>query len=247
MRPLKKEVGVKEMSNTNTCERVDDLISFLYGELSELEARKFERHLHECSACKAEFTSFGEIRESIVEWRNESLGLAPLTPVPMAAALAPAQTAKSALAALREFFSLSPMWLKGATAFASILFCICAVLAIGYLKARQPVVASNDKVYSKEEFEARLADALRQRQNAAPAANVRTNDNVAVQTDNRRTAFKPNVISRRSENAGIVQSRNARRPFTKQERQELAADLGLLTSKDDDDLDSVIDSSRPTP
>jgi len=31
--------------------------------------------------------------------------------------------------------------MKGATAFASILFCVCAVLAVAYVKGRAPIVA----------------------------------------------------------------------------------------------------------
>src|SRR6266852_4089802 len=112
---------MKEMSNTNICERVDDLIGFLYSELSEMEARRFERHLRECAACEAEFTAFGQIRESMVEWRNESLGLAGAPVVASDPSLATAATrpeipAKSALGALREFFALSPLWMKSATA-----------------------------------------------------------------------------------------------------------------------------------
>jgi len=49
------------------------LLVFLYGELSEMDARRFERHLRECAACAAEFTAFGQIRESMMEWRDESV------------------------------------------------------------------------------------------------------------------------------------------------------------------------------
>jgi len=44
-----------------------------------------------------------------------------------------------------------------------------------------------------------------------------------------------------------VSTRNPRRPFTQQERQELASDLRLVSSKDDDDLDFTTDSNRPAP
>src|SRR5712691_1431855 len=112
------------------CDRADDLVAFLYGELGEKDAREFERHLHECARCETEFAAFGQIRKSIVSWRDESLGAAWLTGAVTDHSLAPAtipvsvQTRPSALAAIRAFFNLSPMWMKGAAAFASLLFCV---------------------------------------------------------------------------------------------------------------------------
>src|ERR1700682_5971169 len=110
MRDIKDEV----------CERADDLIAFLYGELGHGDARKFERHLHECARCETELASFSEIRESIVSWRDESLGAAWLPETVNNHSLAPTgirprtQIRPSAIAAIREFFNLSPLWLKGA-------------------------------------------------------------------------------------------------------------------------------------
>src|ERR1700687_5926999 len=143
------------------CGRADDLIAFLYGELDGEDARKFERHLHDCARCETELASFGEIRQSIVSWRDESLGAAWLPDPAKDRKLASnrlragAQVRPSALAAMREFFNLSPLWLKGAAAFASLLFCVCAVLAIGYLKDRHKniLAAPSDKIYSKEELD----------------------------------------------------------------------------------------------
>ena len=52
------------------------------------------------------------VRESITAWRDEALSGFVSQPVATKA------KRKSALAALRQFFDLSPLWLKGATAFA---------------------------------------------------------------------------------------------------------------------------------
>ena len=56
------------------CERGDDLISFLYQELDEREGRAFERHLADCASCSRELSSFSEIRNGVVAWRDQSLG-----------------------------------------------------------------------------------------------------------------------------------------------------------------------------
>jgi len=67
---------MNEMGNANSCERVDDLVGFLYGELSEMDARRFDTSLAAMCGVRSEFTAFGQIRESMMEWRDESVGLA---------------------------------------------------------------------------------------------------------------------------------------------------------------------------
>ena len=86
------------MKETPNCERASDLIAFLYNEADEREKRDFQLHLNECSTCREEVASFGVVRESIIEWRDEALAGFVSQPV---ATKAPR---KSALAALRQFF-----------------------------------------------------------------------------------------------------------------------------------------------
>src|SRR5262245_31151247 len=109
---------MRELVESNVCERANELVAFLYGELSQVEARKFERHMQECDACKTEYSSFGSIHQSIVAWRDQSLGVRP------ASLVVPAGKGASVWAAFREFFRLAPFWAKGATALATVLFCI---------------------------------------------------------------------------------------------------------------------------
>jgi hypothetical protein len=60
----------------------------------------------------------------MIAWRDEALNQIPerLTSPASTLGIATAGSRRSALVAIREFFVLSPMWLQGATAFASILF-----------------------------------------------------------------------------------------------------------------------------
>src|SRR5438046_2682868 len=129
--------------NDNQCEHAEELVSFLYGELEEKAQRTFQQHVRGCASCERELASFGRVRNSISEWRDLTLGaMEPNNGVVVRAR-------PSALAALRNFFYLSPLWLKGAAAFASVLFCVCAVLAIAYLKTPTPHLVANpaDKLY----------------------------------------------------------------------------------------------------
>ena len=164
--------------NAPKCEQEGELIAFLYGELNDVEARTFQSHLHECDVCIADLAAFKGVRESVVAWRDESLGglISPagsnLSPVTTAVLGKP-----SALAALREFFNLSPLWMKGAVAFASVLFCLFAGLAIARLRDTPPaVIVTNpeSKVYSEQQLNAlvdrRVQDELQRIKNSSQPA-----------------------------------------------------------------------------
>src|SRR5215510_1094525 len=115
---------MNERNNSPDCERAPDLMAFLYDETSQEEARDFQLHLQECSSCRTEVASFGVVRKSITDWRDEALyGFvsSPILTTP---------SSKSALAALRQFFDLSPLWLKGATALAAVSFCVLVGLTV---------------------------------------------------------------------------------------------------------------------
>jgi hypothetical protein len=230
---------MKDMNN-EVCERSEDLIAFLYGELDAADVHRFERHLLECARCETELSSFGQIRQSIVSWRDESLGvawtdLAVNNSLPRANS---ATTKPSALAAIRGFFTLSPVWMKGATAFASLLFCVCVVLAIIYLKNRQAsiVQVQSNKIYSQQELEARLAQEKQKvlESQQKPLKEIRNETALVQPAPPRKADHQAKPLAK----AGYAANRrDPRKPLTRQERQELAADLGLSSSYDDDDLD----------
>ena len=107
-------------------------------------------------SCKSELGSLQGVRNSVIAWRNESLAGVSL-PVSSPAYTHREATKPSAFAALREFFNLSPLWLKGAVAFASILFVVFAGLAIARLRATPaPVVVaeSNNSAASEKQLNA---------------------------------------------------------------------------------------------
>src|SRR6266513_5087772 len=144
---------MRTMNDRPVCHRSEDLVTYLYNEASAAEAQDFASHVETCEACRAEFAVFSQVHESILLWRNEALGSA-FSPAPQAAPVLAEATTDSrqvvrherklpALAALREFFSVSPLWLRGATAFAALLLCVLAVLAISRLSQTPPQVVND--------------------------------------------------------------------------------------------------------
>ena len=222
------------------CRREDDLIGFLYGELNEIEAISYKRHLQECSACNTELAAFGAVRESVVAWRNESLGRIGLpTQLADSSSTAAARAKPSAVAALREFFNLSPLWMKGAVAFAAILFCVLAGLALARLRNKPPspvvvtpVANTNSSQELNAQVEKRVQEELKRIKNS--------NEEFARSPVNARDSSQKTPGKRIANRSSEVALSPSRRPLSKTEREQLAADLRLV-SANDSDLDLLDD------
>lgn len=203
-----------------TCERGPDLIAFLYHELDERETASFRQHLRECSQCRDEAASFGVVRESITAWRDEAL--AGFVSTPMTTPVTAPR--KSAIAALRQFFDLSPLWLKGATAFATVALCALAGFAVLKLRTNNvPPVANTEAKYTEQDLNRRVQEAL--------AKQAETNKPAETQTATVVEQAKPKISK-----APATQLAKSRRPLSRAEREQLAADLRLLSAPDDGGL-----------
>jgi len=225
------------------CGRESDLIAFLYGELNDDEARTFRQHMHGCAACSSELSAFNNVRESVVAWRNESLSGVTSPAVVTHPAVSASERRPSALAALRAFFNLSPLWMKGAIAFTSVLFCLFTVLAIARWRetSRAPVTGNqNNKLYTEQQLnslvEHRVQEEIQrikqdQQQAANPSLTAKDNSQKGVDT---------NVLTRGNEGAKAANG-SARRPLSRVEREQLAADLRLISSKSDSELELLDD------
>lgn len=217
------------------CGRENDLISFLYGELNEVESIAFQRHLKGCAACNTELAGFGEVRESVVAWRNESLGSVAF-PAQVTTPIETPRATPSAVAALREFFNLSPLWMKGAVAFAAIMFCVFAGLALARLRESPPApvaLAPASATHSQQELKALVdqrvqEELIRIRNSEVPAP--------APLTANAQKNPAKRFANRNAQVALSAYSQKARRPLSKTEREQLANDLRLVSGRNDGDL-----------
>src|SRR5688572_29468573 len=219
---------MKETDISSACERAEQLVSVLYGEASERETRDFELHLKQCAGCRAEFSAFGQLRRSIGEWHDEALtgfvSSQSAMPVPL--------VKKSALVALRQFFDLSPLWLKGAVGVAAVVLCVLAALALLRPRPEVPQVATvdADAVYTQADVDRAVQQAL------------------AKQEEQRLVAPKPMVVESASDKTSVAKrgrQTEAQRPFSRAEREQLAADLRLLSGDDDLDLELPGDQNNP--
>ena len=211
------------MNETQHCERAPNLIAFLYGETDEHETRDFQLHLEQCSVCREEVASFGVVRESISAWRDEALAGFVSTP------LAAQPQRKSAVAALRQFFDLSPLWLKGATAFAAVTFCVLVGLVL-FRSDNDHVVTTNPNpgaVYTEQDVGRIVQEALAKQEDVRPPSTETPPQlEIAVRSSKpKRKSSRPSTQFARS-----------RRPLSRAEREQLAAELRLLATGDDTTL-----------
>ncbi|HEX3184842.1 MAG TPA: zf-HC2 domain-containing protein [Pyrinomonadaceae bacterium] len=207
---------MSDTTNSPVCERSSDLMAFLYNEMNASELRQFESHLRECRNCREEAASFGMVRESISTWRDEVLtGFVPSTATP---------ARKSALAAFRQFFDLSPLWLQSA---AVVLTC-CVIFGsfVFFYKRDNTFPPRTDARYTEQDVK-QLVDEALAKQKAASVAVDNTQQTLA--------AVDPLPSKRQAKQPTKDTARN-RRPLSRAEREQLAADLRLLPTDDDLDL-----------
>jgi hypothetical protein len=241
------------MRNTNerpVCHRAEDLVTYLYGEANEAESRDFADHLQQCDACRLEFAVFHQVHDSILAWRNEALGSA-FSPVAVSvestvdsAQFVQPERKLPALAALREFFSVSPLWLRAATGFAALLLCVLAVLTISRSWNRPVQVANKEPVkFADPDREPRYSQqdvdkAVKKRLDEIAHFN---NQQTSPKDNDASTAKNPADNANRNQVAvNRVQPKTSRpRGLSRQEREQLAADLRLIP-RDEDELPFVL-------
>ena len=222
---------MNETIGISKCGRGDDLVSFLYGEINERETREFEKHLEGCRVCRSELVSFGQVRESISMWKEEALST---SAPPRVQFLVPE---KSAFVAIRQFLDLSPLWLKGVVGFAVVALCVMAVLILLPVgKKPDSITTSNlNGRYSEEELNQAVANALKEQAQSLAAASEQ-NRNLAEPSPN-VTVPKKQMVKRSNP---ATQWAMKPKPLSRSEREQLATDLRLITTKDDD-LNLLVD------
>ena len=214
------------------CHRAEDLVTYLYGEATIEEARDFDVHMQQCDACRAEFNVFNQVHESIVTWRNEALGpiASPVRAREDISDVAPEIVKPGrrlpAIAALREFFNVSPIWLRGATAFAGLLLVVLLVFAVSKLR-QQPVQVANSNMTPtstgeiEKEIQRRVDAEIAKRPAGRPQTGVVTTAGTANNWPSQI------VVNRRPK---VQQTAK----LTRAERVQLAADLGLIQGREDE-------------
>ncbi len=147
-------IPTNDATRARGCDRAEDLVAYLYGEATPEEGASFTRHLHACAVCRDELAAFNGVRELVGAERAAALGAAPTLDVDEL--MAPAVTGikqddaaheaaaapplpsrgRSAVAAFREFFALSPLWLRAGAVACVALVCALSALTLARAEVR---------------------------------------------------------------------------------------------------------------
>ena len=227
---------MQDINQRPICHRAEDLVTYMYGEATAEEARDFALHLQQCDACRAEFTLFNQVHESIVAWRNEALGSVAEREVSATAArpviagndFVQHHRKLSGWAALCEFFSVSPLWLRGATAFAGLLLCALMLFAVSRVWQRPERIGSNGNqlTMTQQEFERAVQKEVDSR--LAEIARNQNQHQVAPVAPTPGDTSPVEVATNRS------RRKTQRAKLTREESEQLAADLGLIPGREED-------------
>jgi anti-sigma factor RsiW len=247
---MKETWDNKIAASTANCARAEDLVAYLYGEATPTGARDFEKHTEQCASCRAELKAFGNVREAITEWRQAALGPLLSLAFESKAALITEQKKEtasrrlSAFAAIREFFALSPMWMRAATAVVAIIFCALAAIAIAYFTQQPKTVVVEKKTgYSEDELNERVAKAIK-----------KLNDNKDVENpapspqEINIAQHQPKPATQPARNIPQVAVNKVRHPITPRKATEPSTELvraddylPFTASKDEEKLPSLSD------
>jgi hypothetical protein len=131
--------------------------------------------------------------------------------------------------------------MKGAVAFAAILFCVFAGLALARLReaapaavAATPGATNTSTAELKALIDQRVQEELDRIKNSEATASAPTTANA------KKPPVKP-FANRNTQVALSAASQKARRPLSKTEREQLANDLRLVSAKSDSELDLLDD------
>ncbi|HEV7844154.1 MAG TPA: zf-HC2 domain-containing protein [Pyrinomonadaceae bacterium] len=245
----------ENLKQSVSCARAEDLVTYLYGEASKSEAVEFERHIERCDSCRNELAAFSRVREDVIEWRNQSLpsfesshAVAPVL------SEAPVATRKrSALAAFREFFTLSPIWMRAATAMAVIVVCALLVFTVAHFSETPgtvvKVVPTGPTQAEVSEMVKKQAEELRRKEQQEAAVIVPEQRSAEVLKGNGAAPPVKTKRSAGSQSSAVAKKQNQDTPDKVKSSQEVRQQLAELVQRQKEDdglprLSDLIDDSN---
>ena len=248
------EITITGNDSQPVCVRAEDMVAYLYDEADTTAAQSFEAHAQDCASCRTELAQFRQVRVSIGEWRQQALGslattaLATNAPANLEPVRVVPERKPSALAAIREFFSLSPMWMRAATAALGVVFCALIILTIAHYNEQPKTVIVKEFVPVKPTQEELVIIAKEQSKDKNQIEVTAPKDNSSIEAvsaagpqKNYRAVPKDKRILRQE---GTNRPNLASTPKVKispQESREIEHDLRLASYDEDEDLPRLSD------
>src|SRR5215216_1971805 len=153
-----------DKNNTPNCNMHEALVSYLYNEATGEQSRLVESHMKACAACKQEFEAFERMRGMLQQWQLDDM---PITRI----VAEPESQRRSAIAALKELLSLTPLWAKALGAVAMAVM-VLAVMGTEVKVGRDGVSLRADLLRRNNEAQTPVAESSQNLSNPATAVNL---------------------------------------------------------------------------
>ena len=179
------------------CDRAVEIVSYLYGEISEREKAVCEAHLADCRICADELADFSFARFAVEEWRDAEFAHLP-TPafeIPFetkSSNISVSLNSLSMLDGLRRFFSFPSVWATSAAALA-----ITVGLVLAATNLFQPVLITEKGIGN--------------------AAKVSTSPSIEIaEQPQSKYSDKPNIADSSAQTAALKNNAFEKRETTRQ-------------------------------
>ncbi|QQS46749.1 MAG: zf-HC2 domain-containing protein [Acidobacteriota bacterium] len=136
-------MNTPERDINKECARKEDLIGYLYDELSVDERVSFERHLAGCASCDDEVRAFGRVRDDLSTWQ---VGFVPRTSF---------EAPRGRWDVFLELVGMFPVWARGAALISAAL--LIASISFGVSQMVTSSGKTADPAISAAEVEAIIA------------------------------------------------------------------------------------------
>jgi hypothetical protein len=103
-----------------SCGFSEQIVSYIYDEMNVSEKASFDVHIAKCTDCSDELAGFGLVRSKIFDWKSEEFLQLATPKIQIPYEVASRENKISFFSSVREFFAFSQVWMKTATAFASL-------------------------------------------------------------------------------------------------------------------------------
>lgn len=126
------------------CPFTDEIVSYIYGEIDDVERGDFETHLADCTICTDDFAAISNARFSMFEWRKlefDSLATPKIVIPELAKPVVAAHSESGWFATLVGLLSTarSPMIVAAGL----LIFIGAGFVAITFLRSGEPHIAAN--------------------------------------------------------------------------------------------------------
>ena len=116
--------------NNSNCPRQDQIVSYLYREMTTAETERFEAHLATCSSCVDELAAVSEPRLSVYEWRTNVFDKIPAPSIRLPLVKEQRAHSEGLLGRLTALLAGWPAGLRVGVGFATVLILAVSVFIL---------------------------------------------------------------------------------------------------------------------